>query len=512
MAAKAADSDVAIVGASLAGCTAAILLSRAGATVALIEKQPDPKAFKRVCSHFIQASAVPTIERLGLYEPILEAGGLRSRFHSRTPWGWVEPTERREAYCLNLRRSLLDPMLREAAAAQPNVELMLGQSAERLIREGDRFGGVGVRERDGNTREIRARLVVGADGRDSRVAEMAEVKEKTLPQNRLAYGGYFEGPKPRFWPDGAVWLLDPDMAAAFPTDGGQVFYIAMVHKDRAPEFKADPERALVEHVAADPREQVRGAGDRQDRDAQPDPRADRSRPGVDRRRRPRYRSALRGRLRLRLPVRRMAGRQRLPRPPRRRVARQLPAPLSQAPSPTAGDACPPHPRLRDGPEVRPVRTGDDLDRRSRPSGGRPLRGGRHAPQAPPGDAFPDGPADRGGPSPAPDRPVAGLSREARFGAGLGLGGLDLAILRRRGGDKVVQQLSSGIGHRRDGLVEGLLVCLRRLGRAADLAHVLQRRGLDLLVGRGWIEVMEGSDVSAHASILSTIREEPARPM
>jgi len=247
-----AEYDVAIVGASLSGCTAAILLGRAGAKVALIEKRPDPKAFKRVCSHFIQASAVPTIERLGLYEPILAAGGLRSRFHSRTPWGWVEPTERREAYCLNLRRSLLDPMLREAAAAEPGVELMLGQSAERLLRDGDAFGGVGVRDREGNEREIRARLVVGADGRDSRVAELADVKEKTLPHNRLAYGGYFEGPKPRFWPDGAVWLMDPDMAAAFPTDGGQVFYIAMTHKDRAPEFKADPERALVEHVAAVP--------------------------------------------------------------------------------------------------------------------------------------------------------------------------------------------------------------------------------------------------------------------
>jgi flavin-dependent dehydrogenase len=247
-----AEYDVAIVGASLSGCTAAILLGRAGARVALIEKRPDPKAFKRVCSHFIQASAVPTIERLGLYEPILEAGGLRSRFHSRTPWGWIEPTERREAYCLNLRRSLLDPMLRVAAAASPGVELMLGLSAERLIREGDAIGGVGLRDREGNEREIRARLVVGADGRDSRVAELARVKEKTLPHNRLAYGGYFEGPKPRFWPDGAVWLLDPDMAAAFPTDGGQIFYIAMTHKDRAPEFKADPERALVEHVAAVP--------------------------------------------------------------------------------------------------------------------------------------------------------------------------------------------------------------------------------------------------------------------
>jgi flavin-dependent dehydrogenase len=143
-------------------------------------------------------------------------------------------------------------MLREAAAAQASVELLLGQSAERLIRDGDAFGGVAVRDREGDEREIRARLLVGADGRDSSVAELAGVKEKTLPHNRLAYGGYFEGPKPRFWPDGAVWLLDPDMAAAFPTDGGQIFYIAMTHKDRAPEFKADPERALVEHVAGVP--------------------------------------------------------------------------------------------------------------------------------------------------------------------------------------------------------------------------------------------------------------------
>jgi flavin-dependent dehydrogenase len=252
MAAKAGEYDVAIVGASLAGCTAAILLSRAGAKVALIEKRPDPQAFKRICSHFIQASAVPTIERLGLYEPILEAGGIRSRIHTWTRWGWIEPTEDRHAYCLNLRRSLLDPMLREMAGGQPGVELMPGQSAIGLVRDGDAFGGVVARDRDGNEREVEARLVVGADGRDSRVAEMAQVKENTLPHGRLAYGGYFEGPKPRFWPDGAVWLLDPDMAAAFPTDGDQVFYIAMVSKERAREFKEDAERALVDHVAGIP--------------------------------------------------------------------------------------------------------------------------------------------------------------------------------------------------------------------------------------------------------------------
>ncbi|HEU5252006.1 MAG TPA: NAD(P)/FAD-dependent oxidoreductase [Solirubrobacterales bacterium] len=247
-----ADFDVAIVGASLAGCTAAILLGRAGARVALVEKSPDPSAFKRMCSHLVQPSAVPTVERIGLYEPILAAGGKRSRLHTWTRWGWVEPTARREAYCLNLRRELLDPMLREQAAAQPGVELMLGQSATRLLRDGERVAGVVVRDRDGHESEIAARLTVGADGRDSRVAQMSGVEDKTLPHGRIAYGGYFEGPKTRFWPDGATWFLDPDFAAAFPTDGDEIFYIAMVAKDRAPEFKENPERALVEHVAAVP--------------------------------------------------------------------------------------------------------------------------------------------------------------------------------------------------------------------------------------------------------------------
>ncbi len=78
--------DAVIVGASLAGCTTAILLGRAGARVALVEKKPDPDAFKRICSHFVQASALPTIERLGLLEPFMAAGAVRSRVRAWTPW------------------------------------------------------------------------------------------------------------------------------------------------------------------------------------------------------------------------------------------------------------------------------------------------------------------------------------------------------------------------------------------------------------------------------------------
>src|ERR1700759_1032448 len=85
------DYDAVIVGGSLAGCATAILLGRAGGRGAVLEKQPDATAFKRMCSHFIQASAVPTLERLEMLEPIEAAGGTRPRFQAWTPWGWIKP-------------------------------------------------------------------------------------------------------------------------------------------------------------------------------------------------------------------------------------------------------------------------------------------------------------------------------------------------------------------------------------------------------------------------------------
>lgn len=49
--------DVAVVGASIAGCTAARLYAQRGARVALIERRPSLDAYKTVCTHFIQSSA-----------------------------------------------------------------------------------------------------------------------------------------------------------------------------------------------------------------------------------------------------------------------------------------------------------------------------------------------------------------------------------------------------------------------------------------------------------------------
>jgi 2-polyprenyl-6-methoxyphenol hydroxylase-like FAD-dependent oxidoreductase len=247
---NAPEFDAVVVGASLAGCTAAIMLGRAGARVALVERRPDAAAYKRICSHLIQGSGVPTLERLGLLDRAMALGGVRSHLRVWTRWGWVLPPDGAAPRALNLSREQLDPLLRETALDTPGVEPLLGATADTLLRD-DRDGrirGVVVRDRDGGLTPLRARLVVGADGRNSKVAELAGVRTKVSPHGRFAYGAYYEGPPPRGSPDASAWFLDPHWAAAFPTDKGRVFYAAMPTKQRLPEFRRDPERALTAFV------------------------------------------------------------------------------------------------------------------------------------------------------------------------------------------------------------------------------------------------------------------------
>jgi flavin-dependent dehydrogenase len=243
--------DVLVVGASIAGCTTATLLARSGARVALLESHTDPSAFKRVCTHYIQPSAGPTIERLGVLGAIRAAGGRDTGGNLWTRYGWISfshesvPSPARDWSGINIRREKLDPLLREMAAATDGVELMLGHTVTSLIRDGERVSGVRARERNGDEREIRAKLVVGADGRDSQVAEMAGIETKLKPHNRFGYWGYYRDTPLATGNDAQLWFLDPDMAYAFPTDDGLVCLTVMPVKERLEEFKPDPEAAMA---------------------------------------------------------------------------------------------------------------------------------------------------------------------------------------------------------------------------------------------------------------------------
>jgi 2-polyprenyl-6-methoxyphenol hydroxylase-like FAD-dependent oxidoreductase len=120
------------------------------------------------------------------------------------------------------------------------------------MREGDAVCGALARSRDGQELRLRAKLLIGADGRDSRVAKLAGVRTKTFAHGRFAYGGYFEGPPPAGAPDASLWFMDPDMAAAFPTDAGLTFYACMPTKERVSAFRGDPAKALVAFVSRVP--------------------------------------------------------------------------------------------------------------------------------------------------------------------------------------------------------------------------------------------------------------------
>lgn len=237
--------DVAIVGASLAGCATATLFGRLGLTVALIERKTDPDAYKETCTHFIQPSAVPAIERLGLAGEIEAAGGVRGGMEVFTRWGWIRDViESEDGYPsrgYNIRRQTFDPMLRGLAAGTPGVELMQGWSVRTLTSDGDRITGIEAENRSRDRREIKARLVVGADGRDSRVAKLAGLREKTKPHGRFLYFAHYRDLPLATGSSSQMWMLEPDVAYAFPNDGGITVLACMPAQDNLPAFKEDIE-------------------------------------------------------------------------------------------------------------------------------------------------------------------------------------------------------------------------------------------------------------------------------
>src|SRR5690242_11491441 len=85
----------------------------------------------------------------------------------------------------------------------------------------------------------------------------------------------------------------------------------------------------------------------------------------------------------------------------------------------------------------------------------------------------------------------------------GTGDLDLAVARRSVRHELREQPRRRGRDGLDGPREGLLVRLRRLGHPADLAHVLERRVPDVLLGRRGVVVMKWADVSAHGRTLAS---------
>ncbi len=232
--------DVIIVGASVAGSTAAIFFAEAGLRVALIERSRQMTAYKKACTHYLQAQAYPILKRLGMTEAIEDAGGVRNGGYAWTEYGWIGEGVNPRRFGYNIRRELLDPLLRRKANSTPGVELLLGTSLNGLLQENGRFTGIQARQgRQDLT--LYANLIVGADGRYSRTAELANIATQTYENARFCYFAYYRNLPLVCGRGGQTWFQEDSIAYAMPNDNGLTMLAVMKPKKQLQAFKANLE-------------------------------------------------------------------------------------------------------------------------------------------------------------------------------------------------------------------------------------------------------------------------------
>jgi 2-polyprenyl-6-methoxyphenol hydroxylase-like FAD-dependent oxidoreductase len=225
--------DVVVVGARCAGSPLATKLVRTGLEVCLLDRAHFPS--ETPSTHLIQGCGVGVLDELGVLDTLMAAGA--APLHAATlvsddvrMYASAEGLADHPALCL--RRVTLDALLVEAAGAA-GAEVRTGIRVTELLRENDRVTGVRTDKGD-----IRARLVVGADGRHSTVAEAVGAREYDVTQpGRMVAWGYFEGVERK---GVALFGRMKDMGyLAGPTDGD--LYMAAIAPDinRANEFQAD---------------------------------------------------------------------------------------------------------------------------------------------------------------------------------------------------------------------------------------------------------------------------------
>jgi len=251
--------DVAIVGARIAGSVTAALLGAAGYRVLVVDSATFPS--DTISTHFFRGAGLGTVlARLGLLDDVLALGSppltREYDFRGDDPTPVVEgPQDPGDVgFCLSVRRRPLDHLLVERARATPGVEVWEATSARSLLRDGDCINGLIV-HRGGITQEVRARLVVGADGRASAVARWLETpEERREPATRAMYYRYvrgFRGPDDSW--DGPVFSFQGDeLAYAFPSDDDVSCIALSINLDAFATFRGAPEGRFAERLAAHP--------------------------------------------------------------------------------------------------------------------------------------------------------------------------------------------------------------------------------------------------------------------
>jgi geranylgeranyl reductase family protein len=165
------DVEVVVVGGGPAGSAIAGCLAALGHEVVLLDKARFPR--HKACSEYVNPAAVEMLDQLGAGEAVRARGPHRvERMVVHAPGGgrFTADFSRVEAgrIALGLSRLRLDETLLRHAESR-GVSVRQGAHVRNVVRDGGRVVGVEATV-EGRRETIRARLVVGADGRHSVVA------------------------------------------------------------------------------------------------------------------------------------------------------------------------------------------------------------------------------------------------------------------------------------------------------------------------------------------------------
>jgi 2-polyprenyl-6-methoxyphenol hydroxylase-like FAD-dependent oxidoreductase len=186
--------DAIVVGARCAGAPTAMLLARKGYRVLVVDRATFPS--DTLSTHLVHPLGVAAFERWGLLDRLVATGcppihtysfDLGEVILAGAPGNEEAPL----AYCP--RRTVLDKLLVDAAA-EAGAEIREGFTVEELLTEDGRVVGIRGHSRNGVPAMERARLVIGADGWHSFVAEAvrpAAYDEK--PPILAGYYSYWSG-------------------------------------------------------------------------------------------------------------------------------------------------------------------------------------------------------------------------------------------------------------------------------------------------------------------------------
>jgi 2-polyprenyl-6-methoxyphenol hydroxylase-like FAD-dependent oxidoreductase len=183
--------DAIIVGARCAGSPTAMLLARKGYRVLLVDKATFPS--DTISTHILWPHGVEVLERWGLASELESTGAppiCRRMSFDVGPFalrGTIpDANGGRGGFCP--RRKALDTVLLNAAAAS-GAEVRPAFTVERLLFDGDTVVGIRGHQRQGAPVEERARIVIGADGIRSLVAQ--QVRAPEYDRRPIAACGYY---------------------------------------------------------------------------------------------------------------------------------------------------------------------------------------------------------------------------------------------------------------------------------------------------------------------------------